>query len=92
MPDLKPWSALPVGGTVVRDEAVQPETGGWRTGLKPQADLNACELPPLLALLSRLGGRAQGTTFVGLTSATAGCEICAEICPVNAIEMVADEN
>ena len=42
MPDLKPWSALPIGGTVVRDDAVQPETGGWRTGLKPQADLNAC--------------------------------------------------
>ena len=30
------------GGVVVRDEAEQPETGAWRTGVKPQVDLSRC--------------------------------------------------
>ena len=30
------------GGIVLRDEAEQPETGGWRTGVKPQVDLSKC--------------------------------------------------
>ena len=42
VPDVKPWYDLPVGGTVLRDEAEQPITGGWRTGLKPEVDLALC--------------------------------------------------
>jgi pyruvate ferredoxin oxidoreductase gamma subunit len=42
MPELKTWEELTVGGAVVASDAVQPETGGWRTGLKPSADLSAC--------------------------------------------------
>jgi 2-oxoacid:acceptor oxidoreductase delta subunit (pyruvate/2-ketoisovalerate family) len=94
MPELKPWSALPVGGTVVRDDALQPETGGWRTGLKPQADLNAC-VNCLLCWLYCPDSAVvlEGTTLAGFDERYCkGCEICAEICPVNAIEMVADEN
>ena len=34
--------ALPIGGAVVRDEAAQPHTGGWRTGLQPAVDLSLC--------------------------------------------------
>ena len=30
------------GGIVVRDEAEQPETGGWRTGVRPEVDLSKC--------------------------------------------------
>ena len=93
MPDLKPWSALPVGGTVVRDEAVQPETGGWRTGAdaagRPQ---RLRELPPLLALLSRLGGRARRNDVRRFRLVYCkGCEICAEVCPWARSRWCADE-
>ena len=49
MPELKPWQELPVGGTVLRDDAAQPETGGWRTGVKPRADV-----PTSASLRSRM--------------------------------------
>ena len=93
MPELKPWSELPPGGSSSATRPSSPETGGWRTGLKPQADLSTLrELPALLALLPRLGGRLDGTTFAGFDLRYCkGCEICAEICPVDAIEMVAEE-
>jgi 2-oxoacid:acceptor oxidoreductase delta subunit (pyruvate/2-ketoisovalerate family) len=92
MPELKAWQELPVGGSVVASEAAQPETGGWRTGLKPEADVRACVncllcwlyCPDSAVLL-------DGTTFVGFDERYCkGCEICAEICPVNAIVMVRD--
>jgi 2-oxoacid:acceptor oxidoreductase delta subunit (pyruvate/2-ketoisovalerate family) len=94
MPELKAWEQLPAGGTVVASEAAQPETGGWRTGTKPSADLGACVncllcwlyCPDSAVLL-------DGTTFVGFDERYCkGCEICAEICPVNAIAMVPDGN
>jgi 2-oxoacid:acceptor oxidoreductase delta subunit (pyruvate/2-ketoisovalerate family) len=90
MPALKPWQDLRPGGVVVRDEAVQPETGGWRTGTKPVADLTKCvncllcwlHCPDSAVLL-------DGTTFLGFdVRYCKGCEICAELCPVQAIEMV----
>ena len=42
MAELKNWNELLAGGTVVRDDAPQPETGGWRTGVKPEVDLSRC--------------------------------------------------
>ena len=42
MGGLNAWTELRPGGVVVRDEAEQPRTGGWRTGLKPAADLELC--------------------------------------------------
>ena len=42
MGSLSAWQELEPGGVVVRDEAEQPLTGGWRTGLKPEVDLGAC--------------------------------------------------
>jgi 2-oxoacid:acceptor oxidoreductase delta subunit (pyruvate/2-ketoisovalerate family) len=93
MPDLKPWEGLPSGGVVVPYDAEQPETGGWRTGTKPRPDLDRCVncllcwlyCPDSAVLL-------DGTTFVGFDDRYCkGCEICAEICPVNAIEMVPDD-
>jgi 2-oxoacid:acceptor oxidoreductase delta subunit (pyruvate/2-ketoisovalerate family) len=93
VPELKAWHELPVGGTVVRDDAEQPVTGGWRTGLRPEVDLDLC-VNCLLCWLycPDAAVLVQGTRFVGFDhDHCKGCEICAEMCPTGAIEMV-DEN
>jgi 2-oxoacid:acceptor oxidoreductase delta subunit (pyruvate/2-ketoisovalerate family) len=94
MPELRPWQDLPVGGVVIRDDAEQPETGGWRTGTKPHVEFDRC-VNCLLCWLYCPDSAVvlDGTTLVGFDERYCkGCEICAEICPVNAIEMVADED
>jgi 2-oxoacid:acceptor oxidoreductase delta subunit (pyruvate/2-ketoisovalerate family) len=91
--ELKPWDDLPVGGAVIRAQAPRPQTGGWRTGVKPAVDLSRCVncllcwlyCPDSAVLL-------DGTTFTGFDyDYCKGCEICAEMCPVQAIEMVPEE-
>jgi 2-oxoacid:acceptor oxidoreductase delta subunit (pyruvate/2-ketoisovalerate family) len=92
MGGLKPWTELEPGGVVRRDEAVQPETGGWRTGLRPEADLERC-VDCLLCWLYCPDSAVQltGTAFAGFDLAYCkGCELCAAVCPTGAIEMVAD--
>jgi len=93
MAELRSWHELPVGGAVVREEAPRPQTGGWRTGLKPAVDLSRCVncllcwlyCPDSAVLL-------DGTTFKGFDYRYCkGCEICAEMCPVDAITMVPEE-
>ena len=93
MPELKDWETLESGGTVLPAEAAQPHTGGWRTGLKPAVDASKCvncllcwlHCPDSAVLLT-------GTTFVGFDyDFCKGCEICEEVCPVDAIAMVAEE-
>ena len=61
------------GGIVVRDEAEQPQTGGWRTGAQaPGRPREVRELPPLLALLPRLRDRrSTARRSPASTSATA---------------------
>ena len=75
------------GGVVLRDEATQPRTAGWRTGLRPEVDFSRCVncllcwlyCPDSAVLVS-------GTTFAGFDyDFCKGCEICAAICPVQAI-------
>ena len=82
------------GGIVVRDEAEQPETGGWRTGVRPEVDLSKCvncllcwlQCPDSAILLD---GR---TAFAGFDyDYCKGCEICAAVCPTDAIAMVSEE-
>jgi 2-oxoacid:acceptor oxidoreductase delta subunit (pyruvate/2-ketoisovalerate family) len=92
MPELKPWSELPLGGTLVRDDAVQPETGGWRTGVKPRVNVDACVNCLLCWLYCPDSAiRLDGTVFKGFDlDSCKGCEICAEVCPTGAIEMVAE--
>ena len=93
MAQLKPWRELAPGGTVLPREAEQPHTGGWRTGVKPSAQLSACvncllcwlHCPDSAVLL-------DGTTFVGFDfDYCKGCEICAAVCPVDAIAMVPED-
>ncbi len=94
MSRLKFWEELPLGGTVVRDDAVQPATGGWRTGLEPQVDFPRC-VNCLLCWLYCPDSAVvlDGTTFAGFDyDFCKGCEICAEICPTGAIQMVEESD
>jgi 2-oxoacid:acceptor oxidoreductase delta subunit (pyruvate/2-ketoisovalerate family) len=93
MDELKTWEQLPPGGAVVRERAMHPHTGGWRTGVKPSVDLSRCvdcllcwlHCPDSAVLL-------DGETFAGFDYRYCkGCEICAVVCPVEAIAMVSEE-
>jgi len=93
MAPLKPWDELEPGGIVVPSEAAIPRTSGWRSGVKPAVDGAKCVncllcwlyCPDSAILL-------DGTTFNGFDyDHCKGCEICDEVCPVDAIEMVAEE-
>jgi 2-oxoacid:acceptor oxidoreductase delta subunit (pyruvate/2-ketoisovalerate family) len=93
MPDLSAWSELAPGGAVSAAEPQRPQTGSWRTGLKPAVDRSLCVncllcwlyCPDSAVLL-------DGEAFAGFDyDHCKGCEICAESCPVSAIEMVAEE-
>ena len=90
MAELKPWSQLPVGGSVRPADAPRLRTGGWRTGEKPAVELARC-VNCLLCWLycpdSAIVVDGEAFTGVDLDSCK-GCAICAEVCPVGAIEMV----
>ncbi len=90
MPELKPWHDLPLGGVVALEDAEQPVTGGWRTGLRPEVDLDLCVNCLLCWLYCPDSAIVlKGTRFVGFDhDHCKGCEICAEMCPTGAIEMV----
>jgi 2-oxoacid:acceptor oxidoreductase delta subunit (pyruvate/2-ketoisovalerate family) len=81
------------GGIVLRDEAQQPATGGWRTGTKPQVDLAACVNCLLCWLYCPDSAiNLDGATFTGFDlEHCKGCELCAVVCPVGAIAMVAED-
>jgi 2-oxoacid:acceptor oxidoreductase delta subunit (pyruvate/2-ketoisovalerate family) len=90
MGGLKTWTELEAGGVVVRNGAEQPLTGGWRTGLRPDADLALC-VDCLLCWLYCPDSAVQlhGTAFAGFDlDHCKGCELCAAVCPTGAIEMV----
>ncbi|HZR96699.1 MAG TPA: 4Fe-4S dicluster-binding protein [Gaiellaceae bacterium] len=92
MPPLT-WRELPHAGTV--DPAVAPQlrTGGWRTGVRPDVELERC-IDCLLCWLYCPDSAVQldGTAFAGFDyDVCKGCELCAEVCPTGAIEMVADD-
>ena len=79
-----------IGGTVMREDALRNRTGGWRTGVKPQANLDRCVncklcwvyCPDSAVLVA--DGVFEGFDY----DVCKGCEICAEMCPVAAIDMV----
>ena len=90
MPELRPWQELDPGGALVREETERPRTGGWRTGLKPSADLSRCVncllcwiyCPDAAIVL-------DGTAFAGFDlDICKGCEICEAVCPAGAVQMV----
>jgi 2-oxoacid:acceptor oxidoreductase delta subunit (pyruvate/2-ketoisovalerate family) len=93
MPPLKDWQTLEAGGTVLPQEAVQPHTGGWRTGVKPSIELSKC-VDCLLCWLHCPDSAVilRGEAFERFDyDYCKGCEICASVCPTDAITMVAEE-
>ncbi len=82
------------GGIVLRDDAEQPETGAWRTGVKPQVDLTKCVNCLLCWLYCPDSAvSVDGATFTGFDLRYCkGCELCAVVCPTDAIAMVEDRN
>jgi 2-oxoacid:acceptor oxidoreductase delta subunit (pyruvate/2-ketoisovalerate family) len=69
-----------------------PRTGGWRTGVRPEVDVAAC-IDCLLCWLYCPDSAIvlDGETFAGFElEYCKGCGICAEVCPVDAIAMVAE--
>ena len=69
-------------------DAVQPRTGGWRTAVRPEVELSACVNCLLCWLYCPDSAIVlDGTTFAGFDyDFCKGCELCAEVCPVEAID------
>ena len=92
MGSLTAWQQLPAGGAVRPESAPRPRTGGWRTGERPEVDTARC----VDCLLWWLYCPDSAVTvadehFAGIDlDHCKGCAICAEVCPVQAIEMVAE--
>jgi len=91
--DLRPYRELAPGGTVAVEDALHPQTGGWRTSGKPVVDLDACidcllcwmYCPDSAVIVE--DGVFQGFDY----DFCKGCEVCEEMCPVDAIRMVPEE-
>jgi 2-oxoacid:acceptor oxidoreductase delta subunit (pyruvate/2-ketoisovalerate family) len=69
-----------------------PRTGTWRTGVRPEVDVSKC-IDCLLCWVFCPDSAVvlDGTAFKGFDhDVCKGCEICAEVCPQDAIEMVAE--
>ena len=92
MPELRTWDELPAAGVVTRDESLRPRTGNYRTGLRPEVELAKC-VDCLLCWLYCPDSAIviEDTHFTGFDlEVCKGCEICSEVCPTGAIEMVAE--
>ena len=93
MPRLKTWRELEPGGTVEPAGADRQRTAGWRTGVKPVVELDRC-VNCLLCWLHCPDSAVvvHGTVFDGFDyDFCKGCEICAAVCPVDAIRMEREE-
>jgi 2-oxoacid:acceptor oxidoreductase delta subunit (pyruvate/2-ketoisovalerate family) len=90
MSQLKTWRELPLAGRVSPATAPQPRTGSWRTGVLPDVNRAAC-IDCLLCWLYCPDSAIvlDGTAFAGFDlEHCKGCELCAEVCPVDAITMI----
>lgn len=90
--ELRGWQELPVAGVVVPDPRERPRTGSYRTGVRPEVT-NALCVDCLLCWIYCPDSAVllDGTSFDGIDlDHCKGCEICAEVCPTGAIEMVAE--
>ncbi len=93
MGELKSWQELTPGAAIDPQTAPRVETGSWRTGLVPEADLSKC-VNCLLCWIYCPDSAIEldGTSFQGFDLGVCkGCEICAEVCPSGAILMVAED-
>jgi 2-oxoacid:acceptor oxidoreductase delta subunit (pyruvate/2-ketoisovalerate family) len=93
MARLRSWDELEPGGAVLPAAAPRVRTGGWRTGVKPAVELERC-VNCLLCWLHCPDSAVvlDGTEFTGFDyDICKGCEICAAVCPVEAITMIPEE-
>jgi pyruvate ferredoxin oxidoreductase delta subunit len=93
MSELSAWRELAPGGAVRPRDARQPRTGSWRTGERPEVDLSKCVNCLLCWLYCPDSSIVlDDAVLTGFDYRTCkGCEICAAVCPVDAIRMVPEE-
>ena len=80
------------GGVVLPGDVARPRTGGWRTGVKPAVQLEKC-VDCLLCWIHcpDMAVQHKKGVFQGFDyDLCKGCEVCAEVCPTGAIQMVAE--
>ncbi len=89
MPE-KGWKDLPIGAKILdAGNSVEYETGSWRT-FRPVVDKEKCTNCMICWLLCPDASiHAEDEQMKGFDYAHCkGCGICAEVCPVHAVEMV----
>ena len=92
MAELRQWSELTPGGRIAAGEGPRTHTGAWRTGEKPSVEISGC-VDCLLCWLFCPDSSVllDGERFAGFDYDTCkGCSLCEEVCPVDAIAMVAE--
>ena len=89
MPD-KGWKELPIGAKILQGgNSVEYETGSWRT-FRPVVDKEKCiNCMRCWLLCPDSSIHAENEQMQGYDYAHCkGCGICAEVCPVDAVEMI----
>lgn len=89
------WKELPIGAIIEEPGSSKEfKTGDWREGVKPVLDRKKCIdcmfcwiLCPDSSVITE-DGEMKGFRY----EFCKGCGICANQCPVNAIEMVPEED
>jgi pyruvate ferredoxin oxidoreductase delta subunit len=90
MAELKRWQELPRAGVVEPREVERPSTGDWRTTGRPVVELSRCVNCLLCWMYCPDSAMVlEGATLTGIDyDVCKGCELCVEVCPAGAIEMV----
>ena len=88
--ELRSYEELAPGGVLPASSAEHPHTGSWRTQVKPRVNVERC-VNCLLCWVNCPDSAVvlRGTDFYGFDhDYCKGCELCSEVCPTGAIEMV----
>lgn len=87
MVELKSWREIPIGSkNVMPGSSIQNKTGSWRE-FKPVIDMNKCN-KCMLCFIFCPDGCINPETYGVDYEHCKGCGICAQECPLKAIEMV----